>query len=174
MKLGEISSAGESRWLNATELEGSSGSAMGPRERLLLMFVLAAILFWGFTGGEYPEIEKVSQGAALMAVEPGGAIASGGEVGRGAELFQSNGCYACHSLEGETIIGPTLLGIYGTTVELEDGSSVLIDDDYLIESILQPDAKRVAGYDEAAMPSYEGLVSATDAEALAEYIKSVR
>ena len=162
MRPGEITAADESR------------IRMAGRERFLILLVFAAIMIWGFTGWEYPEIEKITHGAASTAVELNRPSALGGQAGRGAELFQSNGCYACHSLEGETIIGPSLLGIFGTTVELEDGSSVLIDDAYLIESILQPDAKRVAGYGEAAMPSYEGLVSATDAEALAEYIKSVR
>lgn len=144
------------------------------RERFLILLAVAAILIWGFTGWEYPEIEKVTSGATLIALDPSETTDPVGKVGRGAELFQANGCYACHSLDGETKIGPTLLGIFGTTVELEDGSSALIDDAYLVESILQPDAKRVAGYGEAAMPSYEGLVSVGDAEALAEYIKSVR
>jgi mono/diheme cytochrome c family protein len=146
------------------EVAPASETAVGPREGLVILVALAAILTWGFTGWEYPEIEAIGSGVAQVAADQG----------RGAELFQANGCYACHSLEGETIIGPTLLGIYGTTVELEDGSSVLIDDAYLIESILQPEAKRVAGYGEAAMPSYDGLVSADDAEALADYIKNIR
>jgi mono/diheme cytochrome c family protein len=161
MRPGEISAAGASR------------IRMAGRERFLILLVFAAIMIWGFTGWEYPEIERINHRVAST-VDLNRASAVGGQAGRGAELFQSNGCYACHSLEGETIIGPTLLGIFGTTVELEDGSSVLIDDAYLIESILQPDAKRVAGYSEAAMPNYEGLVSTTDAEALAQYIKSIR
>ena len=185
MRVSEIAPAGESctwmagsgffpGWLTAPDVKGASSSSMGPRQRLLLVFALAAILIWGFTGWEYPEIEKIGQGATLIVVDANRTTSLGGEAARGADLFQSNGCYACHSLEGETIIGPSLLGVFGTTVELEDGSSVLIDDAYLIESILQPDAKRVAGYGEAAMPNYEGLVSAADAEALAEYIKSFR
>jgi len=96
-----------------------------------------------------------------------------GAAAAGAELFQANGCYACHSLDGQRKIGPSLYGIFGTTVELSDGSTVLIDDAYVVESVLQPEAKRVAGYDDAAMPSYEGMVSVDDAWALAEYIKGL-
>ena len=150
MSISETAPAGETR--------------IGTREGLVILVALAAILTWGFTGWEYPETETIGSGATPIAVD----------LGRGAELFQANGCYACHSLEGETLIGPTLRGIYGTTVELEDGNSVVIDDAYLVESILQPDAKRVAGYGDAAMPSYDGLVSDTDAEALANYIKGIR
>jgi mono/diheme cytochrome c family protein len=92
-------------------------------------------------------------------------------VGEG--LFQANGCHACHSLDGQRKIGPSLRGVFGTTVELNDGSTVPVDDEYLVESILQPEVKRVAGYDDAAMASYEGILSVEDARALAEYIKSL-
>jgi cytochrome c oxidase subunit 2 len=51
---------------------------------------------------------------------------------------------------------------------------VEIDDAYLKESILQPDAKLVSGYEDAAMPSYEGLVTEEDARALVDYIRSLR
>jgi cytochrome c oxidase subunit 2 len=113
------------------------------------------------------EAERAMDEGREQPATPGGAAVAG------AELFQANGCYACHSLEGERKIGPSLRGIFGTTVELNDGSTVPIDDTYLVESILQPEAKRVAGYDDAAMPSYEGLVSVEDVWALAEYIKGL-
>ena len=48
-----------------------------------------------------------------------------------------------------------------------------LDEEYIVQSIMQPDARRVAGFDEAAMPSYEGLVSAEDARVLADYIISL-
>ena len=168
MSIGEIDSSGD-RWLVGPAVKEANGSSMGPLERLLLLVSVVSILIWGFTGWEYPETEISGK-----QVRNGGTLMAGDLNGAGEELFQANGCYACHSLTGETLIGPTLLGVFGTTVELDDGSSVLIDDAYLVESILQPDAKRVAGYGEAAMPSYEGIVSAADAEALADYIKSVR
>lgn len=157
-------------WLTTPQVPGSSGFSMGPRERLLLFIALVGIAIWGFTGSwEYPTVETSVPAArdGTRAVNPVGAVPVG------AELFQANGCYACHSLDGERKIGPSLRGIFGTTVELDNGSTVPIDDAYLVESILQPEAKRVAGYDEAAMPSYEGLVSAEDASALVEYIKGL-
>lgn len=93
--------------------------------------------------------------------------------GVGAELFEANGCYACHSLERDRKIGPGLGGIFGTTVELNDGGTASVDEEYIVESILYPEAKRVAGYDEAAMPSYLGLVSVEDARLLAGFIKGL-
>lgn len=183
MRVREITSAGDRyslltrsgtlsdrlpRWLTASELPSPGGTSMGPRERLLIVIALVGIVIWGFTGSwEYPTVESyvpVDRDDARAATPGSAAVA-------GAELFQANGCYACHSLNGERKIGPSLRGIFGATVELNDGSTVPIDDTYLVESILQPEAKRVAGYDDAAMPSYEDLVSAEDASALAEYIK---
>ncbi len=165
------------RWITSPATQGASGPSLGPRERLLLVFAIVVIVVWGFSGFEYPQLEVSKQpgrpGATLAAVDPAN-VALAGDPGPGAELFQANGCYACHSLEGDTIIGPSLSGIFGTTVELDDGTSVLVDDAYLVESILWPDAKRVAGFDDAAMPSYEGLVTDADAAELAEYIKGLR
>jgi cytochrome c2 len=119
------------------------------------------------------EDRAVADARQAMDEGPEKPATAGGAAAAGAELFQANGCYACHSLAGERKIGPGLRGIFGTTVELNDGSTVLIDDNYLVESILQPQAKRVAGYDDAAMPSYEGLLSAEDVRALAEYLTAL-
>lgn len=91
----------------------------------------------------------------------------------GESLFQANGCNSCHSVDGKRKIGPSLRGIFGTTAELNDGSEIMIDDDYIVESILDPQAKRVAGFDDAAMPSYEGLVSLEEVLALTAYIKGL-
>lgn len=155
--------------MSASETASNETTSLGPRERTLLLFALAGIAIWGFTGSwEYPTVES------LVAATGEEIHAAGASSAAGAELFQANGCNACHSLDGERKIGPSLLGIYGATVELNDGSVALIDDEYLVESILQPQAKRVAGYDDAAMPSYEGLVSDDDASALARYIKELR
>lgn len=142
----------------------------GPRrERLLFFLALACIVVWGFSGSwELPSPEPPER--ATVPVVP---AESTDPAARGEQLFADNGCYACHSISGETKIGPSLLGIYGETVELAGGDSTVVDDAYLLESILAPQAKLVAGFEEAAMPSYEGLVSESDAEALAAYIKSL-
>jgi cytochrome c2 len=166
-------------WLTAPAEPSPSGSLMGPREGLLMLIVFIAIAIWGFTGSwEYRTVETyapvnwkfvspIAEDMEPVATPVGSAVA-------GAELFELNGCSSCHSPEGQRKIGPSLRGIFGATVELNDGSSVLIDEAYLVESVLQPEAKRVAGYDDAAMPSYEGLVSTEDAAALVAYIKSLK
>jgi len=74
--------------------------------------------------------------------------------GRGKTLVTQNGCLGCHSLDGSRGTGPTWLGLYGSSVPLSDGSTVTADDAFIKESILQPQAKYVAGYETIQMPVY--------------------
>jgi cytochrome c oxidase subunit II len=68
--------------------------------------------------------------------------------------------------------GPVLAGLYGKTRQLADGSSVLADDQYLRESILNPQAKLAAGF-QPVMPTFQGQVSEDDLIRLISYVKSI-
>lgn len=72
------------------------------------------------------------------------------EVGR--RLAQSNGCFACHSMDGSKSVGPSWKNLYGKTETLADGSTVVVNDDYFKESILKPNAKIVKGYPPLMVP----------------------
>jgi cytochrome c oxidase subunit II len=87
----------------------------------------------------------------------------------GAKLFAGMGCPACHKPDG-TGRCPSLVGLYGSSVHLADGRTVLADEAYIRESILQPQAKIVAGYG-SLMPTYQGQVTEEDLVQLVEYIK---
>ena len=89
---------------------------------------------------------------------------------RGLELAQSNGCVACHSLDGGVGIGPTWLGMYGKTETLVDGSTIVVDEDYIIESILRPDAKQVQGYEKVMVRSF---LSQEELQALVEFTRQL-
>jgi cytochrome c oxidase subunit II len=65
---------------------------------------------------------------------------------KGRMLAQNHGCLACHSLDGSASLGPGWQGLYGKTETLADGSSVVVDEVYLKESILDPKARMVQGY----------------------------
>lgn len=65
---------------------------------------------------------------------------------RGRTLVQVASCTNCHSADGSKGAGPTWAGLAGSTVTLEGGETVVADDDYLRESITDPDARIVAGY----------------------------
>lgn len=91
----------------------------------------------------------------------------------GKMLYQRRGCSQCHSIDGTAGTGPSFKGIYETTTKLADGSSVAVDDNYIRESILEPQAKIVAGY-QPVMSTYKGLLSDDDITALIEFIKSLK
>jgi cytochrome c oxidase subunit 2 len=89
----------------------------------------------------------------------------------GALLYESRGCNTCHSLDGSRGQGPSLKGIFGARVRMADGQTVLVDENYLRESMLQPQAKVVEGY-QAIMPTFQGLLRDREMLALIEFIKS--
>lgn len=88
----------------------------------------------------------------------------------GARLYREKACFSCHSIDGSRGVGPTFKGLYGNERELEGGSRVIADENYLRESILQPGAKIVRGYPNVMPASYASL-SEREVAALIEFIK---
>ncbi len=89
----------------------------------------------------------------------------------GAMLYESRGCETCHSLDGTRRDGPSFQGIWGQTHEFTDGTEAVVDENYLRESILQPQARIVSGY-EGIMPTFQGLLRDREIAALIEFIKN--
>jgi cytochrome c oxidase subunit 2 len=99
--------------------------------------------------------------------------ASESPASQGAKLFQDIGCATCHKAEGEGQgRGPVLKGVFGKQVELEGGQTVLADESYIRESIINPRAKTVAGFTQI-MPAYQGQVSEEQLLYLIAYIRSL-
>jgi cytochrome c oxidase subunit 2 len=90
----------------------------------------------------------------------------------GREVAVRHACLACHTLDGRRHIGPTFLGLYRSVVPLEGGQSVIADEAYLTESMMEPNLKIVRGF-LPQMPSYQGRLSGPEAGALVELIKSL-
>lgn len=91
--------------------------------------------------------------AALVAIIMGACgsdaqddIALSPSAEQGRELTRSRGCSGCHGGSGEGGVGPAFVGLYGSTVEFEEGPPVTADAAYLFESIRDPRARQVAGY----------------------------
>jgi cytochrome c oxidase subunit 2 len=95
-----------------------------------------------------------------------GSLASQGE-----QLFQKYACSTCHTNDA-TGRGPVLLGVYGTDVMLSDDTIVKADDNYIRESILNPRAKVVKGF-QPIMPTFQGQVNEEDLLKLLAYVKSL-
>jgi cytochrome c oxidase subunit 2 len=93
-------------------------------------------------------------------------------VKAGEKLFTERACSTCHLSDGKGR-APSLNGLYGAKVQLADGGSVTADDAYLRESILDPKAKIVAGY-QPLMPTFQGQLTEEQILNLTAYIKSLQ
>ncbi len=92
----------------------------------------------------------------------------------GQELFTSKNCMACHTVDGSPRVGPSLKGIFGKAEQLEGGTTAHVDENYLRESLMNPSAKIVEGFNAATMPPYQGQLNDEEVNALVAYIKSLK
>jgi cytochrome c oxidase subunit II len=92
---------------------------------------------------------------------------------QGRRLAGEYGCFKCHTVDGTRHIGPTWLDLYRRTEKLQDGKSVVADEAYLTESMMDPAAKLVAGY-QNVMPTFQGRIPGPEIAAIVEFIKSLR
>jgi mono/diheme cytochrome c family protein len=111
--------------------------------------------------------------AAAVPPPPEAKADSPDAVARGAALFEQRACKACHDPgAGVRPIGAPLQGLWGTQVALVDGTSVLVDEPYLRESILEPAAKLRVGFNNV-MPAFPIFTDGEMADIIA-YIRSLR
>lgn len=111
-------------------------------------------------------VMEPAQYEAWMSGTNNGPLSAAGE-----KIFAELGCVTCHrsDMQGR---GPNLQGVFGKPVQLEDGRMVTVDENYLRESILDPGAKVVKGF-KPVMPTFQGLVSEEQLNALVAYVKSL-
>jgi cytochrome c oxidase subunit 2 len=101
-----------------------------------------------------------------------GGRTSGSAIQNGERLFTDLSCVTCHKAD-TTGRGPSLLGVFGSTVQLADGRKVIADENYLRESIANSQAKVVQGY-QPIMPAFQGMVSEENLLQLVAYIKTLK
>ena len=101
-----------------------------------------------------------------------GASGTGSLASAGEKLFNDLACVTCHRSDTGAR-GPALAGLFGSTVKLSNGNSVTADEGYLRESIVQPSAKIVMGY-QPIMPTFQGLVTEEQLVQLIAYIQSLK
>jgi cytochrome c oxidase subunit II len=76
----------------------------------------------------------------------GGESSLSEQAQRGEDIAREKGCMGCHGANGQGGVGPSWIDLAGSQVELDEGPSVIADDDYLVRSIREPGAEEVAGY----------------------------
>ncbi len=99
-----------------------------------------------------------------------GALQAGSLVDHGKKVFAQRGCAGCHSVDGSRRVGPSLKGLWRRNERLADGSEVLVDDEYLRESLVKPGAKIVAGFPNVMPPV---VLGERDLAGLAAYLQSL-
>lgn len=101
------------------------------------------------------------------------AVAAQTPEGRGEQLANSIGCRGCHTIDGSKLIGPSWQGLYNSQVILSDGTTVTANDAYLIESIANPSAKIVKGF-EATTPMSKFDLTDAQIKDLVAYIATLK
>jgi cytochrome c oxidase subunit 2 len=104
-------------------------------------------------------------------VDAGNKIDTMPPVELGEKMFNQQGCAACHSLDGTIKTGPSWKGLFGKTETMSDGTQVHVDENYIKESILDPQAKIVQGFP-PAMPTFKGKLSDKKIEGIIAFIKT--
>ena len=113
----------------------------------------------------FPTYAQTVSGAGVATSTGGLSLAE-----QGRKLAESRGCLACHSIDGSAGVGPTWQGLFGKTENLADGSTVVVDAEYMKESILNPGVKVVQGFAPIMPP---GSFSEQELNALIAYTKSL-
>ncbi len=126
----------------------------------------------GVAGAQTPNTQGVGvgQGPGQLAAGTSG-LTPGSMVQAGALLFDKAGCISCHHMDG-TGVGPSLVGVYGSQVQLQGGGVVLADENYIHESIVAPNAQIVSGY-QPVMPSFTGQFSEEQLMSVVAFVKSL-
>lgn len=141
-----------------------------------LILVLLSMLLSACTGAAPAAPEIPPTPAATRDPDPDGdgftGEGKGTNAAAGAQLAKTNGCLACHAADGSKLVGPSFKGLYGSPVELSDGTTVIADDVYIVRAIIDPNMQVVAGY----APTMAGYGHLSDEEIghLLAYVKSLK
>jgi len=138
-----------------------------------------------FTPADLAKFDAQAQGFGKIKVDltPRAAVAAAqgkASVAEGEKLYQMYGCMACHSTDGtlQGKVGPSWKGLYGSERDIAGKKTIKVkaDADYLRESILNPGAKVVKGFEkfDAGMPIYEGILNEVQVESLVLFIESLK
>lgn len=105
------------------------------------------------------------------------AAATNSPTANGQRIMKNIGCFACHSIDGSKLVGPSLKGVYGHAVTVVTGGTereVTADDEYIKRSIYDPNADVVKGFNKGMMLSYKGQLTDQDVAQIIEYLKTLK
>lgn len=134
----------------ACSIAGSTRTRLGRPTAVVLALVFAASVLVGCGGDEAPDLSPLAAEGRSLATE--------------------RGCASCHGADGGGGVGPAWRGLHGSEVQLEDGTTLIADAEYLTTSITDPDAQIVEGYT-VRMPAND--LDAGEVEAIVAYIQEL-
>ncbi len=97
--------------------------------------------------------------------------------GLGKKILDKNGCFACHSVDGTKLVGPSFKGSYGSKIKVKSNGSVrevVFDEKYIEKSIYEPDADISGEYPQGLMKSYKKVISKEDLVVINDYLKGLK
>lgn len=130
-----------------------------------------------FTEVKVLDPEKYDQWLASKTDSTANASIAADPALAGRRLIESNGCVACHSIDGTKLVGPSFKGVYGHEVKVvTDGNTrtVTADDAYIMKSIYEPDADIVEGFSKGQMVSYKNQLKDDQVMQIIEYLKTIK
>lgn len=136
--------------LFCTEFCGDGHSTMIGKVKVVSEREYAAWLETGSGGGEGMSLEEYGQ-----------------------KLYVSKACNTCHSIENKTLVGPAFNGLFGKTRVFTKGDKLTADENYIRQSVLEPQAHIVAGF-EPVMPTYQGLLGDREIDAIIAFLKTLK
>lgn len=139
---------------------------------ILAVFGLGLLAACG--GDSSDPVPTATQAAAEPTATTEEAVApeGGGDAEAGRQVAAQ--CMACHTTDGSTGVGPSWQGLYNSEVTLEDGSTVTADEEYIRESIVDPNAKVHEGFAAGLMPDYSSILSEQQVDDVVAYIVSLQ
>ena len=94
---------------------------------------------------------------------------------KGKKLFAVKACASCHAVDSPArMVGPSLFQKFGHEEEMDDGTKIVFDENYIRESILEPNKHIVKGFPKGVMPTFQGQLNENELSALVEYIKNLK
>ncbi len=146
------------------------GAAVGSSVVLILFLVIAGTVYYT-TDYEFASVSEPGAAPPVPTEPPSDTQPPSGLDGQA--IAQSTGCVACHSTDGSVLVGPSWQGLIGSERTFEDGSSLVADAGYVRDSIVNPNAQVVEGFQPIMPQTYEDLLSDAEIDALVEYISSL-
>ncbi len=101
------------------------------------------------------------------------AMAKMGPAERGKTLYKEKMCVSCHTVDGTPLVGPSFLNIYGRKAKWTDGADYTADENYIHESIIEPNKHIVQGFLPNLMPAFAGQLSDDDISAIIAYMRTL-